>query len=85
MSYSWFTMSIADHKVQEVETYGTLEEILEAMSRSAWDNDSNRLVDWVCDEEQVAAVAIFGPGKDLLVTCADGRMLTFQMPESYKE
>lgn len=34
---------------------------------------------------QVVATALFGPEHELLVTCADGRQLTFQMPESYRE
>ena len=35
--YSWFTMGMDDRKVQEVDVYGTLEEVLEAMSASAWE------------------------------------------------
>jgi hypothetical protein len=82
---TWFTMGIDNHKVQEVDIYPTLEEVLAAMASTAWEDDSNKLVDWITDEERVVAVAIFGPGKELLVTCADGRQLRFEMPERYKE
>jgi hypothetical protein len=85
VSYSWMTMEMDDHKVQEVEIYASLDEVIEAMGQTAWEDDSNKLVDWVCDEEKVVAVAIFGPEKELLVTCADGRQLRFEMPERYKE
>jgi hypothetical protein len=85
MSYTWNTMGMDDQRVQEVEIYGTLEEVLEAMSTTAWEDDSNKLVDWITDEEKVVAVAIFGPDKELLVTCSDGRRITFEMPERYRE
>jgi hypothetical protein len=31
------------------------------------------------------AVAMFGPGTQLLVAVADGRQLTFPVPERYRE
>ena len=34
---------------------------------------------------QVPRYMLLGPGKELLVTCADGRQLRFEMPEKYKE
>jgi hypothetical protein len=86
VTYSWLTMAIDDRKVQEVDIYSTLEEALEAMSMTAWEDDSGKLGDWVTDDEKVVAVAIFErPSLDLLVTCSDGRILRFEMPARYRE
>jgi hypothetical protein len=86
MSFTWNTMGMKDHRVQEVEIYDTLEEVLEAMCQSAWEDDSNQLVDWITDENKVVAVAIFERASlDYLVTCSDGRVLRFAMPERYRE
>src|SRR5207248_792843 len=84
-TYTWMTMGMDDRKVQEVDVYESLDHLIECMSQTSWEDDSNKLVDWITDGEKVVGVAIFGPQKELLVTCADGRRLTFQMPERYKE
>jgi hypothetical protein len=87
MSFTWNTMALNNPKRQEVDVFPTLGEVLECMAALAWEDATNKLVDYVTDDAlgTVAAVAIFGPGKQLLVTCADGRRLSFKMPERYED
>ena len=57
------------------------------MALLAWEQAGNHWTDYLVDEQtgEAVAVAIFGPEQELLVTCADGRRLTFEMPASYRE
>ena len=87
MTFTWHTMGVGESRVQDVDTFHTLDEVIQDMALLAWENPTNHLVDWITDDEkgEVVAVAIFGPKHELLITCADGRVLRFEMPEQYKE
>lgn len=79
--FTWNTMSTRDRRVQEVDSWPSLDEALASMATKLEDT-SRRLVDWITDEGgEVVAVSIYGPGLELLVACADGRRLEFPMPE----
>ena len=86
MTFTWRTMALNDPRIQEVDCFPTLDEVLADMALLAFDEPDNKLVDWVTDDTLgvVVAVAIFGPEGVLQVTCADGRALRFEMPESYQ-
>lgn len=84
--YTWCTMSTRDRRVQEVDCWPTLDEMLASMAKQSWENTSLRLVDWISNEAgEVVAVSIYGPELKLLVACSDGRRLEFEVPEYYKD
>jgi hypothetical protein len=83
----WQTVWAGTGDMEVVEAYHTLEDALRDLQILAWEEPSNCWVDYFMDEQsgEAVAVAIFGPEQELLVTCADGRRLTFEMPEQYRE
>jgi hypothetical protein len=85
MSVTWQTLRVATNRIEIIECYPTLDDCIREMALLAWEEPSNAWFDFVTDDEsgEVVATGIFGPGLELLVTCADGRKLTFEMPESY--
>lgn len=87
MSFTWNTMALKNPLIQEVDTFPTLGGVLMSMAAIAWERPDNRLVDWITEDRrgEVVAVAIFGPAKELMITCADGMRITIDMPERYKD
>jgi hypothetical protein len=87
MSVTWHTLRVTDGKIEAIECYPTLDDCIRNMALLAWEEPSNAWFDYVTDDEsgEAVAVALFGPGLELLVTCADGRQLNFEMPERYRE
>jgi hypothetical protein len=83
----WHTVRAGTGDMEVVEAYHTLEDAIRDLQVQAWEEPGNHWTDYLVDEQtgEAVAVAIFGPEQELLVTCADGRKLTFEMPESYKE
>jgi hypothetical protein len=84
--YTWHTMSTRDKRVQEVDSWPSLDEALSAFATQSWEDTSRRLVDYITDEDgQVVAVSIYGPNLELLVACARRRTLTMPVPEYFKD
>jgi hypothetical protein len=83
----WHTVRAATGRMEVIEAYHTLEDAIKDMAILAWEEPSNCYADYLMDEQtgEAVAVAIFGPEMELIVTCADGRHLTFSMPESYSK
>jgi hypothetical protein len=83
----WYSVRAETGKGDPVEAYHSVEDAIKDMALLAWEEPSNRYADYLMDEQtgEAVAVAIFGPELELLVTCADCRRLTFEMPETYKE
>jgi hypothetical protein len=86
MSFTWNTMAVGETKIQEVDTFPTLGGVLLSMATLAWERPDNKLVDWITEDQrgEVVAIAIFGPAKELMITCADGMRITIDMPERYR-
>lgn len=83
--YTWKVASGRD-KVETIEGYETLEDVLQEMAASSWEDDTNEWVSFVVDEDtgHVVATGLFGPDRSLLVTVADGRVYTVPVPEFYR-
>jgi hypothetical protein len=83
----WNTIQADTGRVEVIEAYHSVEDAIKDMSLQAWEEPSNRWADYLMDEQtgEAVGVAIFGPEQELLITLADGRRLTFEMPERYKE
>jgi hypothetical protein len=83
----WHSIRAGTGRLEVIEAYHTLEDAIRDMALLAWEEPGNHWTDYLVDEQtgEAVAVAIFGPEQELLVTCADGRRLVFEMPESYRE
>jgi hypothetical protein len=83
----WHSVRAATGRLEVIEAYHCVEDAIKDMALLAWEDPGNHCTDYLVDEQTGAAVAvaIFGPEQELLVTCADGRRLRFEMPEQYKE
>jgi hypothetical protein len=84
---TWHTIQADTGHMEIVEAFDGLEEALAEMRLLAWEEPSNRYADYLLDQNtgEAVVVAIFGPEQELLVTCADGRRLSFPMPDSYRQ
>jgi hypothetical protein len=83
----WNTFDALTGKTEPVEAFHSLEDAIKDMTLLAWDSPTNRWSDVLVDENtgEVVAVAVFGPELELIIACADGRLLRFERPETYKE
>jgi hypothetical protein len=86
MMFTWCALRARDGRIEIVDRWPTLDEVLREMSGSSWEEPGNRWLSYVTDSAgQVVATAIFGPDLQLLVTLADGRQLCFPQPKFYRE
>lgn len=85
--YVWNVLRGKDNRVETVEGSASLDAVIDNLAATSWEEPSNSWLSYVTDDStgEVVATALFGPGLVLLVTLADGRRLTFEMPESYRE
>ena len=85
--YLWHVVRAGDGRVQLVDGWESLDAVIAEMAISSWEEPDNRWVSYVTDDStgEAVAVALFGPGTELLVADSDGRLLTFPVPERYRE
>ena len=85
--YRWHVVRAGYGRVELVEGWETLDAVIAEMALSSWEEPDNRWVSYVTDDGtgEAVAVALFGPGTELLVAVSDGRQLTIPMPEPYRE
>jgi hypothetical protein len=85
--YVWHVVRASDGRVQLVDGWETLDGVIAEMANSSWEEPDNRWVSYVTDEStgEAVAVALFGPGTELLVAVSDGSMLRFPVPERYRK
>ena len=83
----WHSVEAGTGHLEVVEAYHTLEDALRDVRLLAWEEAGNHYVNYLMDENtgEAVAIALFGPEMEMVVTCADGRHLTFPMPDTYKE
>lgn len=84
--FIWQTVRASDGRLETVDGWTTLGEIIWEMACSSWEEPGNAWLSYVVEEAtgQVVATAIFGPEGELLVTLADGRRFRFPVPEFYR-
>ena len=85
--YAWQVVRGKGGRVETVDVWADLEAVVAEMATSSWEEPGNGWASYVTDEASgdVVAVALFGPGLELLVAVADGRMLRFPVPECYRQ
>ena len=85
--YVWHVVRGAERRVETIDGWPTLEAVLAEMAASSWEEPDQGWASYVTDQAtgDVAAVALFGPGLELLVAVADGRQLRFPVPDFYRE
>jgi hypothetical protein len=85
--YVWHVARAADGRVVLVDGWDTLDAVIAEMAALSWEEPGNAWASYVTDDitGDAVAVALFGPGMELLVTVSDGRQLCFPMPEFYRE
>jgi hypothetical protein len=85
--FVWHTVRGLDGRVETVDGWEALDALIAEMAVSSWEEPGNGWASYVTDDAtgEVVAVAIFGPGLELLVTVADGRQLRYPVPEFYRE
>jgi hypothetical protein len=85
--YLWHVVRAGDGRVEQVDGWETLDSVITEMAESSWEEPDNKWVSYVTDDStgEEVAVAIFGPGTELLVTVSDGRQLRFPVPIRYRE
>ena len=85
--YVWHVVRAGDGRVGLVDGWESLDAVLAEMANSSWEEPDNRWASYVTDDStgEAVAVALFGPGTELLVAVSDGRLLRFPVPESYRE
>ena len=85
--YVWHVVRAGDGHVELVDGWESLDAVIAEMADSSWEEPDNRWVSYVTDDStgEAVAVALFGPGTELLVTVSDGRQLRVEMPERYRE
>lgn len=84
--FTWQTLRAGDGRIETVDHWPTLGEVIWEMACSSWEEPGNHWLSYVVDAAgQVVATAIFGPEMELLVTVSDGRRLRFPVPEFYRE
>ena len=86
MNYTWQTLRASDGLIETVDAWPTLDAVLAEIAASNWEEPSNRWLSFVVDEAgQVVAVALFGPGLELMVIVSDGRCMRHPVPAFYRE
>src|SRR4051812_14520486 len=85
--FIWQTLRASDGRVETVDSWPTLGEVIWQIACWSWEEPSNGWLSFVVDDASglVVATAIFGPEGVLLVTLSDGRRFRFPMPELYRE
>lgn len=85
--YVWQTLRASDGRVETVDGWPTLPQVIWEMACSSWEEPGNGWLSFVIDDEtgMVVATAIFGPEETLLVTLSDGRRFCFPVPEFYRD
>ncbi len=85
--YLWHVVRAGDGRVQLVDGWETLDAVIAEMANSSWEEPDNNWMSYITDDctGEAVAVALFGPGTELLVAVSDGRQLTFPVPERYRE
>jgi hypothetical protein len=85
--FRWSTLRAGDGRVETVDCWPTIPEIIWEMACSSWEAPDNDWLSFVVDETSglVVATAIFGPEGELLVTLTDGRRFCFPVPELYRQ
>lgn len=85
--YAWHVVRAKDGRVELVDGWDSLDAVIAEMAASSWEEPDNTWVSYVTDDTtgDAMAVALFGPGQELLVAVSDGRQLRFEMPERYRE
>jgi hypothetical protein len=81
---TWYCMRPSTGAIDIVECYETLDSAIAEMELLAGEDPTNQWINYVVDESgDVIATGLYGPEMELIVTCADGRRLTFPMPDTY--
>jgi hypothetical protein len=85
--FLWQTLRGNDGRIETVDGWATLGEVIWEMACSSWEEPDNGWLSYVVDESTglVAATAIFGPQLELLVSTSDGRQFRFPVPELYRQ
>jgi hypothetical protein len=85
--FLWHVVRAGDGRVGLVDGWESLDAVLAEMAESSWEEPDNKWVSYVTDDGtgDAVAVAMFGPGTELLVAVSDGRQLRFPVPEHYRE
>jgi hypothetical protein len=85
--FVWHVVKAGDGRVELVDGWESLDAVIAEMAASSWEEPDNRWVSYVTDDStgDAVAMALFGPGMELLVTVSDGRQLCFPVPECYRE
>ncbi len=86
MRYTWSTLDARTGRIEVIECYSSMEDAIGDMKLWWWEDDRPS-VDFVTNDDTgaVAAVAMSGAERELFITTYDGRHLTVEMPDSYKE
>jgi demethoxyubiquinone hydroxylase (CLK1/Coq7/Cat5 family) len=80
MTFQWYVVRGSDGTVEAVEGYDSIDDALVEMANAS-DDLSNEWLSYLVDEAgTIVATAIYA-GQELLVSCADGRRLTFSGPD----
>jgi hypothetical protein len=85
--FVWHTVRGLDGRIELVDGWESLDALIAEMADSSWEEPGNGWASYVTDDTagEVVAVAIFGPGLELLVAVSDGRQLRYPVPEFYRE
>ena len=84
--FIWQTVRAGDGRIETVDGWPTLGEVIWEMACSSWEEPGNTWLSYVVDDGAglVVATGIFGPDGELLVTLSDGRRFCFPVPEFYR-
>jgi hypothetical protein len=84
--YVWHVIRVAAGRIELVDGWESLDALIAEMAKSSWEEPSNAWASYVTDDAtgNAVALALFGPGMELLVTVSDGRRLSFPVPEFYR-
>ncbi len=85
--FVWQVLRAGDGRIETVDAWPTLAEIIWEMACSSWEEPGNQWLSFVVEEAsgEVVATAMFGPEEALLVTISDGRRFRFPVPEFYRD
>lgn len=85
--YVWRTVRGRDGRIGMIDGWESLDALLAEMAASSWEDPGNAWASYVTDDAtgEVVAVALFGPGMEVLVAVSDGRQLSLSVPERYRD
>lgn len=85
--YAWHVVRGADGRVEAIDAWQSLDAVIAEMVAISWDQPDCDWASYVTDDDTgaVAAVALFGPDRELLISVADGRQLRFPAPDIYRK